>query len=429
MYFEYLDKCRMGGAYNEDDKFSFADYLEQFLSLITSMKQLGYSDEIESIHINQGIPVNGAHRIAVGTQLQLSIPTISFKEYSEVQDYNFLKSVGITEVYLDASLQEFTNYQPNTRAYILLNERKNEANNIQNYLKMNSNFLAFKTIPLTQIGMRRIVDLMYSHNEWWDDKLIERFVFERFENAGSSTATIFLYVSRFDEESLVMKKILRRDFVDGGFERRLHGSDAQSDTKLLTDVFFNKNSLHFLNFSPVGSEKRILGKLANDTSNYDYTNMCLAGSTTLELYGIRIAKDLDLATLSYPNAPEDISGFELTNYGSFITNESSLVLDPRFHVTYKGLKFASLTSVQTLKQQRCDEKDILDNALILSFHSMTKELYFSQTFKSEASKAYRSDVRIQLRNKLLAFVPVRLKRGMRKLLISFLIPGKKIQDK
>jgi len=401
LYKEINDKVHQN-KWNELPKQNSFDYLASFIDLINSLKNSGYLNELGIIPLTKGSPVNGAHRIAAAHCLGLLVPIMETNLVPEIQNIDFLHSIGVGDIYLDAMVCEYAALIESTRVFVCLGISDDEFSNIQSTIEQYSQIVATKKIELTEIGKRRLIDLMYSHNDWWRISVLEKFVHERF-TPSDTKAHIIVYDSRDCSDITELKKVLRSHLSEGEFDRKIHGSDYHFDTLNITRTIFSDSSIHFLNNAPIGSEVRILENLSeSDFSMQSESPSVLAGSATLECYGIRNASDIDFISLDET----------LENFGPFVKStralaglrDDDLILDPRNYFDYKEIRSLSLPALLRFKTDRSEVKDLNDIALVSTFLSSTSSTYLSL----QTEKAAFVTKKIERRKKNLVAIWIRM---------------------
>lgn len=374
LYKEINDKVHQNN-WNELPKQNSFDYLSSFIDLISSLKDSGYLKDLGVIPLSKGSPINGAHRIAASYCLGLLVPAMEMNLSPEIQDIDFLHSIGVGDIYLDAMVCEYAALIDATRVFVCLGLSDDEFSNIQSVIERSSKLVATKKVELTEIGKRRLIDLMYSHNDWWRISVLEKFVHERF-TPSDNRAHIIVYDSRYSPDIIELKKILRSHLSEGKFDRKIHGSDYHFDTLNITRTIFSDNGIHFLNSAPIGAEERILKNLSDrDFSMQSDSPSVLTGSATLECYGIRDAHDIDFISLDAT----------LKNFGPFVKStqalaglqDDDLILDPRNYFDYKEIRSLSLPALLRFKADRSEVKDLNDIALVSTFLSSTSSTYLN----------------------------------------------------
>ena len=143
-------------------------------------------------------------------------------------------------------------------------------------------------------------------------------------------------------------------------------SDYTEDTFRISSLLLNQNSIHFLNNGTNNisdNTKRLLinyfDKLDN---NEDY---CLTSSLIMELYGLRVEKDIDYLQKDDNKLNlKDVGihdGIWERYYGMY---KDEIIYNPNNYFYFNGFKFATLDIVKKMKMNRGEPKDLQDLKLI-----------------------------------------------------------------
>jgi hypothetical protein len=415
LYREVNEKLHVNN-WNEPPKANSIDYVVSFFELIESIRLNGFNSELGAIPIRDGIPLNGAHRLAASLIIGNNISTFEKDAPAEIQDINFLSQIGVANSYLDAMVAEFVSVNPYIRAFIVLGVSDSALNAVCSEIENEVPILAIKNFPLSEIGKRRIIDLMYSHNPWWRLNQLEKFVKERF-SAGPSQASLILYDSRFSADILQLKLRARARLGDAVFNRLIHGSDFHHDTQILVRTVFSKNGIDFLNTSPIGSELRIVNTLTGLDFTLNRSPAVIIGSACLEVYGLRDARDLDYLQLESRDTSDFGDFVNRSRESCYSISNDSLILDPRLSVTYKNLKFLALPTLSLYKLDRGEPKDYSDINLVSKHLASTSSLYFDRHHKKEAFLIHN----VQKKTRIVMFVWLRLPEFLKNLVRAMVV--------
>lgn len=379
LYEEYLLATNPSGRFNENGtKFTISDYFLEFDKLISSIRTRGFDSTESSLPMANGHIENGAHRLAISLVEGVQVATHETTSPPQIYDWDYLVKIGLAEVYRDKIALNFIEANEKVAALLLTGMTDDEVSELVRRSKKISDVACTRTVSLTEIGKRRLMGLAYGHNDWWDEKFRETMVYERFrEGAQYAQATAIFYVLAPGASYRDLKENLRGTLRNQTFERQIHGTDSNAEAILLAQSLMNSNSRHFLNYSPVGSEKNILEIVRGMDLAADGT-WAIDGSATLEMYGMRLARDVDLIvsknsryrTMKLRNVDR-----HETEYERYPTSFESVIHDPRFHFYCQGIKFISLSALIQQKIYVGDEKGIQDQKLTAEFLAGTRPIY------------------------------------------------------
>lgn len=361
------------------------DYLVEFTGLIASMSKDGFLGELGKIPVVNGSIVNGAHRLATAIALGIEVEVDEVEEPPHQYGQQFLNLIGLPQIQQDFICHELIRYCREAKAFLLFGLDGRMVEIIEENLSEQKVEVFFKKqVPLTEIGTHRVVKLAYDHNDWWTEALQETMTLERF-NGGELSAFLIIYRSESSSHAAQVKKTLRESLPQGSFERKIHGSDEHFDTLKIADGLLNPNALHFLNNAPVGAEENVLRRIRASVKEIDVSqiaDICFDGSSVMECYGLRAARDLDYISLP-TNKGERRSLFSADSheneYSKYPISPEQVISDPRLHFVIQGFKIISLHGLDFLKSFSNDSKSLNDRFLIKNLDSNFVPIYSNPT--------------------------------------------------
>jgi len=371
MYREYIERCNLTSGYVDGHKTSFEHYLSDFSSLFISLRADGFKAEAQPIPIVGGVPINGAHRTAACLALKIEPRVEEVDASSYQQTYSYLESLGYPKDLLNDVSLAYVELKSTTRYLMLTGGDYQEHSRFREELEKLFDVVGVSNITCSPVGQNGLLRVMYSDNEWWEESLIDKFRSLRFVNGDASCAATIIFIDTL--EDLVDIKDNLRNLILGHekFKRRIHGSDNHFQTLLMAQTVLNKNSVHYLNFSNPQIESKVIPKISSlrEKSQSPSNSICLVGSTVMELYGIRKARDLDFISDQSVSAKTSWRGVDLDapEHRDLRPLYTSLTSDPRFFFWLNGTKVMSLDSLIVFKFYRAAEKDKSDLKLIIDF--------------------------------------------------------------
>ena len=400
VYREFLEKSNLNCGYSEDGKNSFFDYINAFNNLLHSIQSIGFDPTMSIIKVHGNDLINGAHRTAIGLATGKDIPIMNVATQNPL-NYNFHKinSLGLSQNILDDILMSYAELKSGFRYLILIGCDFDTHKSFREFTEHHPAFVGIKTLVLTDIGIRRILKLMYECNEWWNEELLEEFVSLRFDDErATSQATICFFDLPDADEFRILKLGLREAVLkDYKYKRNLHGSDTYQESLLMAQSVLNSNSVFFINNSSIGSESRILKELDKlPISHKERSDLCVSGSSILEAYGLRKAQDIDLVQGTSPIDNEQYLTWIKYSYQHYESTPdyNEMVYDPRHYTYISGYKFLSLHSCLLFKLIRNQKKDEIDTKIIFEFLSAnSRQLYSNISTKKLVAQRLRSLLR------------------------------------
>lgn len=203
-------------------------------------------------------------------------------------------------------------------------------------------------LELSKVGALNLIELCYGDKPFFTERFRRRMARERF--VFSNKAFVIFYELKDGVDKIIeLKAKLRRNLPAVTFERRIHGTDGVEDTRYLAEALSNPNSLNLLNRVKISRHDRVFS-LVPDRLRFN-PNVCVDGSASMELYGLRKSRDLDLICLGSSLEEEILAmGFDVNNghYTGLPLSHEDVITSPYLHVNLFGTKFTSLATRQLL---------------------------------------------------------------------------------
>jgi len=340
----------------DNSKFSLKDYERSFRNLISSIEENGYLEKFGAIPLSNGIITNGAHRLAVCliTDNNIPVENQSLLECPNY-DYKWLISKGMTSLHLDQMALDFVRVSQNCRALVFFGQDDKTMDEIFKYQDSDPlhEIIYNKKVNLSDIGIRRVVQVCYQMNNWWEESYLEKMYLERFENRNKSIY-ISIIKTHNQEKFIQYKNYLRDTFCSQEFERTIHGTDEAGDTFEVLSTLLNQNGLFFVNNAPIGSESRIINLLRNEASIIKSEDYAIDGSASKEMLGRGIAQDIDYISLINSgkiNLKKKIFDDHEKFYHGLPLDFREVIFDPRLHFTWGGFKFVTKNAADFLRSE------------------------------------------------------------------------------
>jgi hypothetical protein len=409
IYEAFFFSASQSRVFGEGWKTGIGDMAASYLDLLSSIKHRGFDLDLESLAYDSRTLLTGAHRVAAQIVNDGEVRVSKREAPRERWTYSDLLNTGLSDDLVNAMLFTLIKYSQNCRYIAIFSYGSAMPSHLQAEVSRLELLRPPLTISLSAIGRRRIFECLYGMNDWWDVALADKFDYERFGNSADPHVHILIV----DEKSVgpiqELKYRLRGLRLSSETERVIHGSDSLADTEYALKTLLFSTGRHFLNSSPLGSEQALskqMQAIINSASWSADDPICFAGSSALEAYGIRSARDIDILTL--PGAGISAADEDTAPFGEFPLSSDRIILDPRFHVKYANLSFISLPALALIKSGRAEEKDRQDLKLIIS-HSSSKVPTFIDTGAKRRSDRYRARLRFKTRLRLLMnYFPERL---------------------
>ncbi len=393
----YLDHIRVFNGFDEPDgtgKKGAEHFIKSFHSLLYSIRPGGFENNKSLIPIGQNnILLDGSHRIGACllynkeiTGLFCDIPAYTY-DYLFFKNYKKHVKTGLDNRWLDAMALEYCRIKQNTYIVTLFPSASGNESEINNILKENGKIVYSKKINLKRHGPLFLMLQMYSGENWlgnWKNGFLGAR--QKASLCFTQNNPMRIYLIECDQLDDVMqaKNKIRNIFKIG--KHSVHINDHHEETLRLAKVFFNQNSIHFLNHARPELYKRFnafldyyMKRLEGQSINSD--NFCIDGSSVMAVYGIRESRDLDFLC---HGSDDLITGHQLIACHNdevyhYETSKDDIIFNPENHFYFKGVKFASLSMIRSMKAKRNEAKDVQDVALINNFLKTDPSLSSNRT--------------------------------------------------
>lgn len=348
-YLAFLKSLNPNANFGENGaKYSFEDYVSSFASLARSINEDGYRADKEPVPIGpNGFLSNGAHRVAIATQLNMDVPTLEVRETSHAYDEKFLVGSGLQRRFINLSLLEVPRAIRETRLLILFDLPALTVRKIIRHLSTTGQYWGSKNVSFQGESKKRLVKEVYGSNEWFRPELLEKMSLERMGSESAEVCFILVDIrgiSSFREQ----KEELRETYLGAKFPRKLHGTDSEIDTLHISELIFSEGGEEFLRLAPPGSEERVMAFLRGypDAAAGVASKVALSGSSVMELHGIRPARDFDLVG-------EMDSVGKWDNHNDYLQGQpfdiSQLLWQSNLSFIYSGHKILNLRTIAAYK--------------------------------------------------------------------------------
>jgi hypothetical protein len=363
LYKEFINNSAINSIgveeWGEDGKkYSYSDYETSFNELIQSIMTSGFDAINHPIPVSGNIPVNGAHRLAIALNLGLKIGVENSSEQPPQYNYRFLQRIGMSNPSVDFVALDYIRTVISSRYLVFFGLEKKLVLGILNKVFPDTNsIIMVKNLALSELGKRRLIDLCYAHNEWWDNELLEKMVGERFEINAHEATVVFFDLKSLSSSEMEIKEKVRSEMPRGSFLRKVHGSDFTWDTNDLAEIVLSQAGRTFLNYSPIGSEFEVIARLsevgfARRLFDPISRELIIAGSVVHQLFGVGNARDIDyfcsknfeIRGLKFKGADSHDEFYRQTGI-----NGEEILSNPLLHFCFRGYLFTNPNYVSFIK--------------------------------------------------------------------------------
>lgn len=355
--------------YGNVDKNSYEAYCDEFDNIYESINKHGF-DKNESLLplARNGSILNGSHRLASCIVSNKKVYSTKFEKDFMIEDYKVLLQRNVPINIVELAVCEFIKYSKNVYlAFLWPSSNKHLDSNITRF----NDVLYSKEVKLSTAGALNLLTELYKHMDWSGNKSnsyqgINPKLVECFPSFDKFTVLAF-QANTIEDVRLIKEEV--RNICKIGYSS-IHITDTHEEAIRISQLLFNSNGLHFLNYSKPYAYKSVHKKieefkqLVSNQTEYVLDDFVVDGSTTLSLYGLRESDDLDFL-YSYSDNIE-VGQFHSHDecLESHKESKEDLIYNPAFYFTYLGIKFVSFEQTYKFKKERNEEKDKTDCALM-----------------------------------------------------------------
>jgi hypothetical protein len=379
--------ARTGGC--EGAKQSVDDYVQAATALLKSLQDDGFDPETP-IRIGgaNGLPLDGAHRIAAALALDLEVLVVEEDGvYGGVWDLEWFRQHGFTREELEQLLSRYAALALAPAVFVFWGPTRGLWPRLSDALSAYLPVAGMLDVRVAPEELPILIDDIYAYRlgPLPNDRIRAktallaqgpphvRVVVADVARAGANAETIVTATKR------ALRAIAGRDEND--FATTLHASDSFDEARYLTELLFNRNYLrHLSERSRAPLRATFEGWLhdyvtALDARDISREDACVVGSAVLEVVGVRTATDIDcIVGRREPRFHEGVvslaTGVDLVTRGyhrradrARTFSDAEIVANPALHFRVRGLKFANPELVIDRKRQHGRPKDAADVAL------------------------------------------------------------------
>jgi len=378
----YTEHLRVFNGIAEPDgsgKTGVTEFVSSFNNTLNSIYTAGFVAKKSLIPVGHNyILLDGSHRVAACLLFNRQLTGLLCDVPAFVYDHQFFRNytehvpTGLAANYLDAMALEYCRLKKNTYIVTVFPSAIGKEAQVRDILGEYGELFYFKTLTLTGQGPTMLMRQMYSDENWlgtWDNNFQGAVLKAHLCFRQPGPVRVYGFESDHLQKVNEAKRRIRDLFkIDN---HSVHINDTHEETLRLAGIFFNANSIHFLNHAgprPYARFHSLLEYYSDWLRNQDTDpeNFCIDGSAVLAAYGIRDAKDLDFL---FFGADDVDTGHRLVSCHNhevhhYTTSRDDIIFNPNNHFYFDGVKFAALDVIGSMKQKRAEDKDKRDIALI-----------------------------------------------------------------
>lgn len=348
------------------DKNSFDKFIKKFHNTFSDIKKNGFNANKTIIPLsNNGIIVNGAHRVTSAIYLDLDVSCVQLKTPDSIYDYKFFYKRNIPSDILDIAVLKFIEYSENTYIAFIWPTAQGHDKQIEEIVP---NIVYRKDVKLNANGAHNLLSQIYYNEEWLGSvennfkgaraKLIECF------KTFKPIRIIAFQTDNLEKVSAIKQEIRKLFNVD---KHSIHITDTKEEAIRVSRMVFNDNSIHFLNNALpnkyISTHKKIVKfKKFIKENKLNSNDVLLDGGSILSVYGLRKSDDIDYfvddnTKIKHNHAELDNHDDELKYHNE---DKLELIYNPKNYFYFNDLKFIAFNQLYKMKKNRSEIKDIND---------------------------------------------------------------------
>ncbi len=373
----YLTHLEIWNGFFEEypPKKSPEDFLSAFAEIFKAVKNADFPGLASIIPISfDGVPLNGAHRIACALAFGKNVPVarIDIPSGNPCYDHAFFtdRASGNANVLdcLDAIAIEWTQLRPDSRVVVRFGVVDDDLI-ASAMISQNASVIYRKTLDLSRAEQINLVRELYDGENWLGS--IENSFLGAASKAAScfglSSKAVFYLVTPHSTDSLIEIKDRVRSYYGIG-NHSIHITDDTWDTYRAATLVFSRSSLRFAAIKQDGNFANFNTLFAKFSSivrdQHRLNDVVIHGSACLSVAGLRDCADID-----YFHFGDDLVGPDgISSHNDQLKwhdiKIDDLIFDPKNFFYYRGIKFTNLNLVQLAKLRRNEPKDLIDVRLI-----------------------------------------------------------------
>ena len=368
----YREHLRVWNQFREGDasgKCSFEDYQQSFDRLLESVAETGFDETMGLLPVDRNDTIiDGAHRLAAALARRSAVRVVRFDALAANYDHDYFKQRGLAVEVLDEMVLQYCRLDAGVRVAVLFPVARGHDEEVLRLLREQGAIVYRKAVTLTRNGRANLIRLLYRSEPWLGDGTkptpgLLHHVNNRFVDY---LPVNFVFFTGGDAAAhRDAKHRIRALFAIGNDS--IHINDSHEQTTAIAESVLNANSLHFVNAArPVVLKhfselfERYRNWIARE--KLDAQRFCIDGSAVLSAYGLRDANDLDYlyAGSAAPTSPDALISCHNGELAHYRMDVGDLVMDPRNHFFWNGVKFVALHRLREMKARRAEPKDISD---------------------------------------------------------------------
>jgi hypothetical protein len=389
----YEDHMWIFNRYDEDDgsgKKGIESFIRSFSYTLNSIESKGFDDEISLLPVGKNFALlDGAHRLSAALLYNEKIKVVKVNDSDVNYNYQFFKQKGLLTRWSDPMAYQYCKLKKNTFIVVIFPDVVKRINEVKKILNKFGQIYYEKDITFHGEGPKNLFTYLYGEDlKWINDSAYNHFKSE-------TSIKVYVFVTNTLNDVLEAKREINSLFNSS--EYTIYINTTHNDTIHLAQLFFNKNSIHFMNNSNIYENtnlKRIIKEYKNSLQDKDNDNFCVISNAVLAIYGLKELKIIEFIGKKNseltPNNKFNSNIVDLTEQMVSCAIEiDDIIFNPENHFYFYGLKFASLSTVKKMKVKGKDQRYRQDIRLInKQYKDITKSFDYEVFQYSLRKKIY-----------------------------------------
>jgi hypothetical protein len=395
----YLSHIFAFNYFYEDEPYKKqpADFLDSFNELLGSVKINGFDrDYPVSVHPN-GELENGAHRFVSAMITNNEIPTvISNTNGNTYYDYCFFNKRGMPDNISDLNACLYVPMNPYARIFFLFPAAEPQHDDLVREILNKYGFIYYEIkLRLTYngyINLKKIICLKDKTLQCdgltaSDYNYLKMYALNSMTD-GKSPLRVFVWVCKNEDDVMTFGRKIKSIYSIINYNSYLYLSNTHEEAIELSQLFFNENSLYCLNNRPYALNTCEFDNYIENVKqelilkNVPLGAVCACGNSPMFVLGISKFKNITFLCID----KFDISiSNNLKESDFFIAHKDEIILNPKYHFYYHGIKIITLDVLLQFKKTRNEQpNDMNDCCLIQEFKDRSWNMMSMKNFNEEA---------------------------------------------
>ncbi len=275
-------------------------------------------------------------------KMQVSLENCLSKIYSTqtLACFQQLEEQGLPRTYLDSIAIEYARNTPNTRILTMYPNAQGHDDAIKKIISRYGKLVYTKPVMLNRRGVFNIMRAFYRHHMWIgrrENRYLGLMKDTKRRHKKNSPTRVYLVEIDNDDISRQVKEEIRQIF--GGGKSSVHINDLYAETVEFARMFFNENSIHFLNHCELNNDKYLHECFEHYRKHilaHGVDHFSLVNGAVKAFYGRGKTKTLQY--ICRDNVPK-LNAVEGIEYVSGTEEQQANLYNPEAYFFYDDVKF------------------------------------------------------------------------------------------